>query len=176
MKESLPEAWLRGPLDGVDPLIAPVLRSFQQAAEELAEHSRGLAPEQVWARPHGMTSLGFHLRHIAGSVDRLSAYVAGRQLSAAEMEAMRAEQQEPASPSDWPLEKLLEEVDRSFRRAEALVRAIDPASLRDARAVGRKQIPVTVAGLLVHIAEHTHRHLGEAISASKLARAAAPAS
>jgi len=175
MKELLPEAWLRGPIEGVDPLVAPVLRCFQQAAEDLSGHTRGLSPEQVWARPHGMTPLGFQLRHLAGSVDRLCTYLEGRPLDASQMEILRTEQQDPPSPADWPLDKLLAQVEESFRRAEALVRSIDPAGLPDAREVGRRKLPTTVAGLLVHLAEHTQRHLGEAISAAKLARAA-PAS
>ncbi|MEP6714465.1 MAG: DinB family protein, partial [Terriglobia bacterium] len=43
------------------------------------------------------------------------------------------------------------------------------ATLREWRRVGRQQLPTTVIGLLVHIAEHTQRHVGQAISAAKLA-------
>jgi hypothetical protein len=175
MKESLPEAWLRGPIEGVDPLVAPVLRTFEQVREDLAGHTQGLSPDQVWARPHGMTPLGFQLRHLAGSVDRLCTYLEGRLLDASQMEILRSEQQDPPAPADWPLDSLLAQVERSFRRAEVLVRSIEPSHLREAREVGRKRLPTTVAGLLVHLAEHTQRHLGEAISAAKLARAA-PAS
>jgi hypothetical protein len=39
--------------------------------------------------------------------------------------------------------------------------------------VGRKKLPTTVIGLIVHLAEHTQRHVGQAVSAAKLARAAA---
>jgi hypothetical protein len=52
-----------------------------------------------------------------------------------------------------------------------VVRALNPASLADPRQVGRKRLPTTVIGLLTHIAEHTQRHVGQAISAAKLARA-----
>jgi hypothetical protein len=57
------------------------------------------------------------------------------------------------------------------RRAEETIRSIDPATLAEPRAVGRKRLPTTVIGLITHIAEHTQRHLGQAISAAKLARA-----
>ena len=50
------------------------------------------------------------------------------------------------------------------------MRAIDVAQLREPRGVGRKMLPTTVIGLLTHIAEHTQRHVGQAISAAKLAR------
>ncbi|HEX5431276.1 MAG TPA: DinB family protein, partial [Bryobacteraceae bacterium] len=80
----LPEAWMRGPMEGVSPLTAPVLYSFQQAREDLDRFTEGLTPEQIWATPHGFGSVGFHLRHIAGSTDRLTTYLAGRQLSEAQ--------------------------------------------------------------------------------------------
>jgi hypothetical protein len=61
-------------------------------------------------------------------------------------------------------------MDEAFRRAELVIRALDPARLTEPRAVGRKHLPTTVIGLLTHIAEHTQRHVGQAISATKLAR------
>jgi hypothetical protein len=42
--------------------------------------------------------------------------------------------------------------------------------LPEPREVGRKRLPTTAIGLLTHIAEHTQRHVGQAISASKLAK------
>ena len=35
--------------------------------------------------------------------------------------------------------------------------------------MGRKRLPTTVIGLLTHMAEHTQRHVGQAIAAAKLA-------
>jgi hypothetical protein len=52
-----------------------------------------------------------------------------------------------------------------------VLRTIDPPTLAEPRAVGRKQLPTTVIGLLIHIAEHTQRHVGQAIAAAKLAMA-----
>jgi uncharacterized damage-inducible protein DinB len=122
--------------------------------------------EQIWAKPHGFGSLGFHVRHIAGSTDRLVTYLQNHQLSAEQMAALQAEEQAQGS-----LEELLAEMNASFHRAETVVRALDTASLREAREVGRKRLPTTVIGLLTHLAEHTQRHVGQAISAVKLARA-----
>lgn len=161
-----PEPWLRGPVPGVDPLLAPVLHAFQQAREDLALHTEGLTPAQLWARPHGLGPAGFHVRHIGGSVDRLMTYVQGRQLSEEQLAATRTEMDPGAGR-----EELLAAVEASFARAEAAVRAIDPATLREPREVGRKRLPSTVSGLLAHIAEHTQRHTGQAVSAAKLARA-----
>jgi uncharacterized damage-inducible protein DinB len=163
--DALPEPWLRGPLPGVDTFVAPLLFSFQMAREDFAKYTAGLTTEQIWASPHGFGSVGFHLRHIAGSTDRLMTYVSGGQLDGAQMAALNAEKEPGATR-----EELLAGIDQAFESAEAIVRSLDPARLTEPRGVGRKQLPTTVVGLLVHIAEHTQRHVGQAISAAKLAR------
>jgi uncharacterized damage-inducible protein DinB len=160
-----PEAWLRGPLPQVDALLAPALYGFLQTREDLARHTAGLTASQVWARPQGLAALGFHLRHIAGSVDRLTAYLEGRELDAEQMTALAAEMEPGAS-----LEELLADIERALGRAEEAMRAVDPAKFAEPRWVGRKRLPTTVLGLLVHIAEHTQRHVGQAIAAAQLAR------
>jgi uncharacterized damage-inducible protein DinB len=164
--DAQPEPWLRGPLPGVDTFVAPLLYSFQMAREDLAKYTAGLTTEQIWATPLGFGSVGFHLRHIAGSTDRLMTYVSGGQLSSDQMAALKAEKEPGATR-----EMLLAGIDRAFDSAEAVARSLDPARLADPRGVGRKQLPTSVIGLLVHIAEHTQRHVGQAISAAKLAKA-----
>lgn len=165
--ETLPEPWLRGPVSGVDPRVAPLLFSLLQAREELARHTQGLTTAQVWSTPYGLGSVGFHLRHIAGSSDRLTTYLKGRQLSQHQLARLKLEHDPGASR-----EELLSDLDRAFERIEAVVRAIDPTTLTDSREVGRQRLPTTVIGLLTHIAEHTQRHVGQAISAARLAMAA----
>jgi uncharacterized damage-inducible protein DinB len=162
----VPEPWLRGPIPGVDPLIAPILRSFQQAREDLAKFTEGLTPEQLWARPHGFGSAGFHILHIAQSTERLMSYLQNRELTAEQMKALRDEEQ----PLGLRREGLLAILEKALREAEVAVRGIDPATLDEPRAVGRKRLPTTVIGLLTHIAEHTQRHVGQAISACKWSR------
>ncbi len=159
------EPWLSGPIDGVDPLIAPLLYSFEQTRAELSSHLAGLTAEQIWSKPHGLTSVGFHVRHIGGAVDRLSTYLRGEQLSPEQLARLKSES-EPGA--DAPA--LLAELHADLARCEAYARGIDPASLRDVRGVGRKMLPTTVHGLIVHIAEHTQRHLGQAITTAKLLR------
>lgn len=164
MEKALPEPWLRGPIPGISPLIAPVLYAFQQAREDLAKHTGGLTADQIWARPFGLAPVGFHLRHIAGSVDRLTTYLLGAQLSEDQMAVLKTEM-EPGESQ----QKLLAQVNDSLARAEERIRSIDLATLAEPRAVGRQHLPTTVIGLLVHIAEHTQRHVGQAIGAAKLA-------
>ena len=156
---------MRGPIEGVHPLLAPVLYSFQMAREDLERYTAGLPPALIWATPHGFASVGFHMLHIAGSTRRLVTYIQGRELSAAQLEAMAAE----ATPGEPSREQLLAALNDAFCDAAAVVRTIDPATLAEARTVGRKRLPTTVIGLLTHIAEHTQRHVGQAIAAAKLA-------
>src|SRR5580693_6679015 len=112
--DAQPEPWLRGPLPGVDTFIAPLLYSFQMAREDLAKYTGGLTIEQIWATPHGFGSVGFHLRHIAGSTDRLMTYVSGGPLSSDQMAALKAETEPGATR-----EELLANIDRAFESAEA---------------------------------------------------------
>ncbi|HLK63022.1 MAG TPA: DinB family protein [Bryobacteraceae bacterium] len=163
--DSLPEPWLRGPAAGVNPLVAPILYTFQQAREDLRQYTEGLTDTQIWERPHGFGSVGFHIRHIAGSTDRLMTYLQRGALNDAQMAALRSEDVHPGPGR----EELLSALDRAFQQAEQIVRSLDVASLAEVRGVGRKQLPTTVIGLLTHIAEHTQRHIGQAISAAKLA-------
>jgi uncharacterized damage-inducible protein DinB len=160
------EPWLRGPIPGVHPLLAPILHAFEQAREDLAKYTEWLTTEQLWASPHGFGSVGFHVRHIAGSTDRLMSYLQGRQLTAEQMNEL----QDEAGAAGWSREELLTRLDIALDQAEAVVRRIDPASLAEPREVGRMHLPTTVIGLLTHLAEHTQRHVGQAISACKWIR------
>ena len=161
------EPWLRGPLPGVHPLLSPTLYSYAQAREDLAYWTAELSEAQIWSRPHGLAPVGFHIRHIAGSVERLTTYLKGEQLTAEQLDALQHEMQPGLGR-----EELLRALDDSLRRSEQVILALDPASLEHPRAVGRKRLPTTVAGLLVHLAEHTQRHVGEAIITAKVARMA----
>jgi hypothetical protein len=162
----LVEPWLRGPLDGVSPFVAPLLRSFEMAREDLAQHTEGLTTEQLWERPAGAAPVGFHIRHIGGSVERLIVYLRGRLLDDRQMKELRAEMEPGATR-----EQLLAELDRALSNAEAVVRSLPLESLTEPRGVGRKALPTTVIGLIIHIAEHTQRHTGQAVTTARLVRA-----
>jgi len=162
-----PEPWLRGPVVGVSPLTAPILYAFQQAREDLAHFTAGLTPDRLWASPHGFGSVGFHIRHIAGSTERLMTYLQGEPLTPAQLAALEHEKTPGATRAD-----LLEELRLSLEAAGRVVRGLDPAILAEPRYVGRKRLPTTVIGLLTHIAEHTQRHVGQAITMAKWVAAA----
>ncbi len=159
-----PEPWLRGPIEGVHPLVMPVLASFAQVREDLAKHTAGLSPDAAWTKMGG-ASLGFHLKHIAGSVDRLTTYLLGQQLSDKQLEDLRNE-----SEPEGDAGELVAQVDRQLTRSEEQLRRLDPAAIYGPRSVGRRALPTTVIGLLAHLCEHTQRHLGQAITLAKMLR------
>src|ERR1700691_3601549 len=159
------EPWLRGPLAGVNPLVAPTLHAFAQAREELGLLPDGLTDAEIWLRPHGLAPVGFQLRHIAGSVERLTTYLRGEQLAPEQLIAIPQEM----DPGPGRL-TLLAEVNEALQQCEQVIRALDPTILTDSRSVGRRRLPTTVIGLVVHLAEHTQRHVGELIVTAKLAR------
>jgi len=160
------EAWLRGPIEGIPPHLMPVFHSFQMVREDLAQYTEGLTTEDVWRRAGSLPPLGFHLRHIAHSVDRLVTYLCGDQLSDAQIATLKQE----SEPGRATLAELLADVDEKLADAERRIRAIEPGVLDEPRYIGKKRLPSTVLGLLVHVAEHTQRHLGQAITTAKLAR------
>ena len=160
----LPEPWLRGAMAGVDPLVMPVFFSFVQVREDLVRYTAGLNDEQVW-RVVGTNSLGFQLKHIAGSVDRITTYLLGRELSKEQLATLR---QEPVPTMDLP--ELLRLVETQLARSEAQLRTIKLETMYEARTVGRRALPTTVLGLIVHLAEHTQRHLGQAITIATIVR------
>jgi len=160
------EPWLSGALPHLDPLRAGVCYSFMQVRDEIVHWTAGLDHAALWAAPAGLAPAGFQLRHIAGSLDRLSTYIRGEQLTEAQLAALRDEMNPSAT-----LPELLAAVQKALDEAESLVRATGPASYSDFRGVGRRQLPTTVGGLLLHLAEHTQRHLGQLVVTIKVLRA-----
>lgn len=159
------EPWLRGPVSGVDPMVAPVFMSFQMAREDLARFTDGLSFAELWMEWPGIAPVGFHLRHIQGSVDRLCTYLEGRELSDRHY-VFLAQEADPGPTRD----ELLAGMEEAFARCEQVLRGLGPGELHEPRFVGRKKLPTTVVGLVVHIAEHTQRHVGQAIVTAKLSR------
>lgn len=160
------EPWLSGSHQDVDALLRPLLHSLEQARQELQRWTADLTLEQLWACPWGLAPVGFHLRHLAGSIDRLFTYARGEALSQEQLRALESEQ----APGDGA-EQLLAALDSVIARVSEQVKRLDPACLREPRSVGRRRLPTTVIGLLVHIAEHTQRHVGQAITTARLVRA-----
>ena len=165
-----PEVWLRGPLPEIPPLLQPVAHALLQAMEEVRRVVGPLSSDQLWTRPGGGASVGFHVRHAAGSLDRLFTYARGEALSA-EQRAFLAAETEPGSPPEEAA-TLVSAFEQQVGRALAQLRETQESTLLEARGVGRLQLPSTVIGLLVHAAEHTQRHVGQIVTTARIARAA----
>ncbi len=166
---SQPEVWLRGPLQDVLPELQPVAHSLLQVREEI-EAVASLSPELLWARPGGIASIGFHLTHLAGSLDRLLTYARDETLNAAQRAALAAEEREDRKDA-LAGEVLVRAAIDALDCALAQVRATPLCTLDEARAVGRARLPSTVLGLLVHAAEHAQRHSAQIITTAKLLNA-----
>ena len=162
---SQPEVWLRGPLPDYIDELQPVAHSLLQVREEI-EAVVALAPEKLWARPGGTASIGFHLKHLAGSLDRLLTYAGGRQLSAAQRQAL-ADEGHSSSPAEQP-GTLVREAQSAIDRALNQIRTTPLCTLDEAREVGRDRLPSTVLGLMFHAAEHAQRHSAQIITTAKV--------
>lgn len=164
----MPEAWLRGPIEGISPRLMPVAHSLTDALEEIVAAVTGLEAEQVWRRPGGAASIGFHVRHIGGALDRLLTYARGQALSSDQLTAIRGE----GEPGDPPAsaEELLGELRGAIGSSLEALEDTAEATLLEPRFVGRAQLPSTVQGLLFHAAEHTRRHAGQIIATARFVR------
>jgi len=167
---SEPEVWLRGPLPDVQPLLQPVAHSLLQCRNEVRAAVPSLTPAQVWMRPGGAASAGYHVRHAIGSLDRLLTYARGEQLSPVQLDALRSEG--VADHADDIAPRLVAEFESAVERALSQLRATPEPSLLEPREVGRARLPSTVIGLLFHAAEHTQRHVGQLVTTVKVVRAA----
>jgi DinB superfamily len=157
------EPWLRGTLTEVDALRRQVLHAFELAAEDIERWCAGLSDAEMNARPFGIAPVAFHLRHIARSLDRLLTYAEGRTLNGAQMDALASEMERGAFA-----EVVLAEVRAGLGESRRRVLMISQQSYEEPRGVGRALLPSTVGGLLVHCAEHTQRHVGQAVTTAKV--------
>lgn len=163
-----PEFWLRGPVEGIPLVLMPVAHALLQSRKDLREAAGSLPTGEVWARPGNAASIGFHLRHIAGSLDRLFTYAQGRPVRDEQLIAMRREGN-PCSPPATA-EELLAWVDMAIEDAVRSLKSVPEHEILAARVVGRGQLPSNVLGILFHAAEHTQRHTGQVITTSKIIR------
>jgi len=149
----------------------PGAHSLVQATNDLRAVAQGLSDAELWERPAKAAAIGFHLRHIAGSADRLLSYALDRALSPEQLAVLAAEK-EPGDPRATAAQ-LLDSIDAVLDRVLDVVRNTRDEDLTATRGVGRARLPSTVIGLLFHIAEHTPRHTGQVATTAKLIRGAA---
>lgn len=161
---SLPEHWMRGPVEGVPPLLQPVAHALLQASDEVEQIMGSFPDDMLWHRPAGVASPGFHLQHLTGVLDRMSTYALNQSLNEAQLQALTAEGSESSIST---LELVQRFKERVLQFLEQL-KNTDESSLTDFRPIGRKKLPSTVMGLLFHAAEHTMRHTGQLMVTVKI--------
>lgn len=158
---------MSGPVEGIPPLLQPVAHALLQAREEVHTYLEGFPDKLLWERPAGVASVGFHLQHLKGALDRLFTYAQRQQLSEEQLNYLYAEGK-PAANQMYQVQDLLKAYDEQVDKALEQLKSIDESALTDFRGVGRKQLPSTVQGLLFHAAEHTMRHVGQLLVTAKI--------
>ena len=153
---------MRGTHGDLDPLRRGVVHALEQAVEDAERWCGALTDEAMFARVAELPPVAFQMRHAARSLDRLLTYAEDRMLDEAQLAGLATE----------TAAGVAEEVRREFReglaRAMERVRAFAPESYAEVRGIGRKRLPTTVGGLLMHCAEHTQRHVGQMVTTAKL--------
>lgn len=162
------EWWQRGPVEGVPDLLQPVAHILLQVGESADELIEKLTEPEWNARPAGVASAAFHVRHITAVIDRLFAYARGEGLSAEQFAELRSEG-DPVTADD--VLAVTAALHSRIDEAVAELKTIDPATLGDFREVGRAKLPSTVIGCLVHGGEHAMRHIGQLSVTTRIVRA-----
>ncbi|HEY6384950.1 MAG TPA: DinB family protein [Candidatus Acidoferrum sp.] len=168
-KQILSEPWLRGTLSELPSVHRAVLHALELAGEDLHRWCGQLTDEQLNQRPAQIAPISFHFRHIARSLDRLLTYAEGDSLTEVQLAALKSEMEPGATRGE-----LFAELSFALSTSAARIRSFSHADLEALRSVGRNKLPATLGGLLVHIADHTQHHVGQAITTAKLVLARAP--
>jgi uncharacterized damage-inducible protein DinB len=162
-----PEPWLRGSHIDLPVVIRAVVHALELSTEDVEKWCAPLSDEALNARPSGVAPVAFHLRHIVRSLDRLLTYAERGQLNAGQMAALKTELDPRARQAD-----LLSEFRKGMEDAVRRIRSFAATDLEQPRTVGRKALPTSVGGLLVHCADHTQRHTGQAVTTAKIVQPA----
>lgn len=160
------EAWLSGKLAGFSDVLMPTVHALVQAIADLQKFG-DLTDEKLLEKPNGAASIAFHLRHIAGSTERLLTYAKGGTLTEKQFEFLK---QEAAETTDLNTEQLINQAVSAIETVLNFCKTVSPETLFESRFVGRKKLPTNVFGLLFHIAEHTARHVGQITTTAKIVR------
>ena len=153
---------MRGTHPELDALRRGVVHALEMAREDAERWCAGLSEAQMETRPCELPSVGWQLRHTVRSLDRLLTYAEDRMLTEEQLAALASEKEVATTAV------VLEEFRAGMAGAMERVRAFRPEQYEEARGIGRKRLPTTVGGLLVHCAEHTQRHAGQTVTTAKV--------
>ena len=159
----MPEPWMTGSHPEVPVVGRAVIHALELALEDITKWTAGLTDEEVHAKPLGLPSISFHLKHIARSVDRILTYAEGGQLTAEQLAALKTELE-----GEEPLVAIIAELKASLLKGDERLRVLANADLETPRGVGRKMLPTSVGGTLIHVADHTQRHVGQVVTTAKV--------
>ena len=165
------EPWLSGTHSDVPAVGRAVLHALDLALGDITRWTEGLTDIEVHTLALSLPPVAFHLRHIARSVDRILTYAEGRQLTPEQLAALKSEQIGPEHDERETLAALIAEVEISFSNAADRIRTLATADFNTFRGVGRKQLPTSIGGALIHVADHTQRHAGQVITTAKVLKA-----
>ena len=163
------EVWQRGPLQEIPDLLQPIAHALLQAEEELDEMMNNFSEELLWQRPANVASPAFHLQHLSGVLDRVFTYARNEPLT--DFQLTQLHDEDVAPQQNVSVQSLIERFKRQIKTAIIQLQNTDENTLKEYRGVGRKQLPSTVIGLLVHAAEHTMRHVGQLSVTVKILKA-----
>ncbi|HTC63727.1 MAG TPA: DinB family protein [Candidatus Saccharimonadales bacterium] len=163
-----PEPWLRGTLTDLPAVPRAVVHALELAREDLDKWCGDLSDAELNARVSGIPPVAFQLKHIGGSMDRLLTYAEGSSLTPEQIASMKSE----IDPVMSSRNEIFVQLHAAFERSIQRIRTLAGANLEESRTVGRHKLPTSVGGLLVHVADHTQRHVGQAITTAKIVRAA----
>ena len=159
----MPEPWMTGSHPKVPVVGRAVIHALELAAEDIAMWTAELTDAEAHAKPLGLPPVSFHLKHIARSVDRILTYAEGHQLTAEQLAALKTELE-----GNEPLTETMAELKASFAKANERIRALASTDLEAPRGVGRKMLPTSIGGALIHVADHTQRHVGQVVTTAKV--------
>ena len=153
-----PEVWLRGSLPGIPEFLQPSAHALLQAKEDVHKYTEDFPESLLWEKPAGRASVGFHLQHLTGVLDRMLTYAEGKDLTEAQFSYLKAE----GNPeTNMGVQALVKAFDRKVQEALEICKNTPASVLTEKRTVGRKKLPSTVIGLYFHAAEHSQRHVGQ---------------
>ncbi|SDE60038.1 DinB superfamily protein [Pricia antarctica] len=157
-KNERPEVWLRGPIEGIPDQLQPAAHALVQSTEDTKKYMDGFPENLLWEKPSGRASVGFHLQHLTGVLDRLMTYAKAESLSEEQFEYLRNEGNADTKTTSA---QLIENFKQKVDEAIPYFKTLNGSDLMENRSVGRKKLPTTILGLLFHAAEHSQRHVGQ---------------
>ena len=157
------EPWLRGTLSNVPVVHRALLHSLEMAQEDTTKWCRDLDDRELHARPFHLPSVAFQLRHIARSLDRFCTYAEGTPLTPEQFAALASEMDGEGTRGS-----IFSELEQSLEKTRQRLDAVVGQPLDRPVCIGRNALPTNLTGLLIHAAEHTQRHVGQAITTAKL--------